>query len=112
DLGADLLVGTPIVSLQATNRVRVNFPVPQQWLVKMTKDQLVQVRIGVGSEHQVEGVVTAIGAELNPNTRNAIVQSSLDNGGQQLIPGMAVETRVTLTDPLTVLAVPSTAILY
>lgn len=112
DLGTDLLVGAPIVSLQATNRVRVNFPVPQQWLVKMTKDQLVEVRIGEGSEHQVDGVITAIGAELNPNTRNAIVQSSLDNAGQQLIPGMAVETRVTLTDPLTILAVPSTAIIY
>lgn len=112
DLGTDLLVGTPIVSLQATNRVRVNFPVPQQWLVKMSKDQLVEVRIGEGSEHQVDGVITAIGAELNPNTRNAIVQSSLDNAGQQLIPGMAVETRVTLTDPLTILAVPSTAIIY
>jgi membrane fusion protein (multidrug efflux system) len=72
----------------------------------------VEVRIGVGSEHQVDGVITAIGAELNPSTRNAIVQSSLDNAGQQLIPGMAVETRVTLTDPLTILAVPSTAILY
>ena len=37
DLGQDLAVGTQIVSLQATNRVRVNFPVPQFWLVKMTK---------------------------------------------------------------------------
>lgn len=112
DQGADLMVGAPIVSLQATNRVRVNFPVPQQWLVKMDKGQLVEVRIGDGSEYEVKGAVTAIGAEINTNTRNAIVQSSLENAGQQLIPGMAVETRVTLSEPLSVIAVPSTAIIY
>lgn len=112
DQGADLAVGATIVSLQATNRVRVNFPVPQQWLIKMHTGQQVEVRIGEGSEYQVQGVVTAIGAEINVNTRNAIVQSSLENLGQQLIPGMAVETRVTLSDPLPVLVVPSTAIIY
>lgn len=110
DLGKDLLVGSPIVSLQATNRVRVNFPVPQNWLVRMTRGQQVSVRLG--SDHTAEGVITAIGAEINPVTRNATVQSVLENTGQQLIPGMAVETRVTLTEPFTVVAVPSTAIIY
>jgi membrane fusion protein (multidrug efflux system) len=112
DLGKDLLVGAPIVSLQATNRVRVNFSVPQHWLVKMNKGQDVEVRVGDGSNHVVNGLITAIGAEINTATRNAVVQSSLENAGHQLIPGMAVETRVTLTDPLTVLAVPGTAILH
>src|SRR5690606_2851144 len=112
DLGKDLMVGAPIVSLQATDRVRVNFSVPQQWLVKMSKGQQVEVRIGDDSDHTVNGVVTAIGAEINTATRNAVVQSSLDNAGQLLIPGMAVETRVTLTDPLNVMAVPGTAILH
>lgn len=112
DLGKDLMVGAPIVSLQATDRVRVNFSVPQQWLVKMIKGQQVEVRIGDDSDHTVNGVVTAIGAEINTATRNAVVQSSLDNAGQLLIPGMAVETRVTLTDPLNVMAVPGTAILH
>lgn len=112
DLGKDLMVGAPIVSLQATDRVRVNFSVPQQWLVKMSKGQQVEVRIGDDSDHTVNGVVTAIGAEINTATRNAVVQSSLDNAGQFLIPGMAVETRVTLTDPLNVMAVPGTAILH
>lgn len=112
DLGKDLMVGAPIVSLQATDRVRVNFSVPQQWLVKMTKGQQVEVGIGNDSEHRISGFITAIGAEINTATRNAVVQSSLENAGQQLIPGMAVETRVTLTDPLNVLAVPGTAILH
>ncbi|HTF84408.1 MAG TPA: efflux RND transporter periplasmic adaptor subunit [Cellvibrio sp.] len=112
DLGQDLQVGASIVSLQATNRVRVNFPVPQHWLVRMGKGLDVEVRVGDGSDVMVKGVVTAIGAEINHVTRNATVQSSLENADNKLIPGMAVETRVILTDPEPVLAVPSTSVIY
>ncbi len=45
-------------------------------------------------------------------TCNAIVQSSLENADNKLMPGMAVSTTVTLSEPLQVLAVPSTAVIY
>lgn len=112
DLGQDLQVGGEIVSLQATNSVRVNFPVPQFWLVQMTRGLPVEVSVGDGSAATISGQITAIGAEISSVTRNAIVQSYLDNDKNQLIPGMAVETKVTLSDPQEVLAVPSTAIIY
>lgn len=112
DLGQDLPVGTQIVSLQATNRVRVNFPVPQHWLVKMTKGLPVSVQLGDGSNNVVKGEVTAIGADINSATRNATVQSSLENANNQFIPGMAVQTQVTLSNPQKVLAVPSTAVIF
>ena len=112
DLGQDLPVGTQIVSLQATNRVRVNFPVPQFWLVKMTKGLPVTVQLGDGSNNVVKGEVTAVGADINAATRNATVQSSLENAGNQFIPGMAVETRVTLSNPEKVLTVPTTAVIF
>jgi membrane fusion protein (multidrug efflux system) len=112
DLGEDLQVGGAIVSLQATNSVRVNFPVPQFWLVQMTRGLPVEVNVGDGSDSTISGEITAIGAEINAVTRNAIVQSYLQNENSLLIPGMAVETEVTLSDPQEVLAVPSTAIIY
>lgn len=112
DLGEDLQVGKEIVSLQATNSVRVNFSVPQFWLVKMSRGLPIAVKLGDGSETVVEGQVTAIGADINPITRNATVQSYLGNEKNLLIPGMAVNVTVTLADPKSVLAVPSTAIIY
>lgn len=112
DPGEDLQVGGEIVSLQATNSVRVNFPVPQFWLVQMDRGLPVEVNVGNGSDATIEGEITAIGAEINTTTRNAIVQSYLNNEKNQLIPGMAVETTVTLSDPQDVLAVPSTAVIY
>ena len=112
DLGQDLQVGAPIVSLQATNRVRVNFPVPQFWLTQMTKGLPVSVQLGDGSNNSVKGEITAIGAEIDAVTRNATVQSSLENASNQLIPGMAVQVVVTLANPTKTLIVPSTAIIY
>jgi membrane fusion protein (multidrug efflux system) len=112
DPGEDLQVGGEIVSLQATNSVRVNFPVPQFWLVQMDRGLPVEVNVGNGSDATIEGEITAISAEINTTTRNAIVQSYLNNEKNQLIPGMAVETTVTLSDPQDVLAVPSTAVIY
>ncbi|UTA47673.1 efflux RND transporter periplasmic adaptor subunit [Simiduia sp. 21SJ11W-1] len=112
DLGQDLQVGTPIVSLQATQRVRVNFPVPQFWLSKFSSGLPVRVIAGDGSEREFNGVITAIGVEIDETTRNAMVQSSIDNRDGALIPGMAVTTRVSLSEPREVLAVPATAIVY
>ncbi|WP_333796145.1 efflux RND transporter periplasmic adaptor subunit [Rheinheimera sp.] len=112
DLGTDLQVGTAIVSLQATNRVRVNFPIPQGWLSKISRGLDVSVAVGDAEGSVVSGKITAIGTEINPTTRNATVQSSLDNADNKLMPGMAVSTTVTLSEPLQVLAVPSTAIIY
>ncbi len=112
DLGQDLPVGTQIVSLQATNRVRVNFPVPQYWLVKMTKGLPVSVQLGDGSNNVVKGEVTAVGADIDAATRNATVQSSLENSSNQFIPGMAVQTQVTLSNPQKTLAVPTTAVIF
>lgn len=112
DLGQDLQVGGEIVSLQATNSVRVNFPVPQFWLVQMTRGLPVDVNVGDGSDATISGEITAIGAEINSLTRNAQVESYLDNVDNQLIPGMAVETTVTLSEPQHVLAVPTTAVIY
>lgn len=112
DLGTDLQVGTAIVSLQATNRVRVNFPVPQDWLSQMSNGLTVEVSTGGKQNQTVQGVVTAIGTEIDPQNRNVLVQSSLDNAGKVLVPGMAVNTTVTLSEPNTVLVVPSSAIIY
>jgi len=112
DLGEDLQVGKEIVSLQATNSVRVNFSVPQFWLTKMSRGLPVAVKLGDGSDTVIDGEVTAVGADIDTVTRNALVQSYLVNNKNLLIPGMAVNVTVTLADPTPVLAVPSAAVIY
>ncbi|MFO1370241.1 MAG: efflux RND transporter periplasmic adaptor subunit [Marinagarivorans sp.] len=112
DLGQDLQVGAPIVSLQASNRVRVNFPAPQAWIMQLKKGMAVSLDLGKGPDKLLKTTISAIGAEINPTTRNATVQASLENADNQLIPGMAVNVEVSLSEPRNVLAVPGTAIIY
>ncbi|MEY4590304.1 MAG: hypothetical protein RL497_2380 [Pseudomonadota bacterium] len=112
DQGQDLQVGAPIVSLQASNRVRVNFPVPQSWLIQLKKGMAVRLDLGHGPEYVLQTTISAIGTEINPTTRNATVQASLDNADNQLIPGMAVKVEVSLSEPKDVLAIPITAVVY
>lgn len=112
DLGQDLLVGTPIVSLQATHRVRINIPVPQDWLLKMAKGSPVHVYLGDAQDTVLHTEVMAISADINVKTRSAVVQASLSNADQLLVPGMAVTTEIELSQPSTPLVVPNTAIIY
>jgi membrane fusion protein, multidrug efflux system len=111
DIGADLQPGSEVVSLQASNRVKVNFPVPQHKLKAISIGLPVSVSL---DQHSVvvQGEVTAIAPELNSVSRNAIVQSLLDNNDKALVPGMAVSVNVTLAEPSQVLAVPATALIY
>lgn len=112
DLGQDLQVGSPIVTLQATNRVRVNLSVPQDWLRQMKNGQQVKVFPSQDKTQFVTSEITAIAAELNPKSRNALVQTYVDNSQGWFIPGMAVTTEVTLSEPERILSIPSTAIIY
>lgn len=112
DLGQDLQVGSPIVSLQATNRVRVNIPVPQAWLLKMSRGLPVRVYTDDDSIAPMQSEIMAMSADINAKTRSALVQTSLDNSAQHLIPGMSVMAEVELSTPISVLVVPSTAIIY
>lgn len=111
DVGADLQPGAEVVSLQASNAVRVNFPVPQHKLNQIRIGLPVSVSINDAAV-VVQGEVTAIASELNSASRNAIVQSVLDNKDNALVPGMAVAVKVTLAEPSDVLVVPATALIY
>ncbi len=111
DVGADLQPGTEVVSLQASNSVKVNFPVPQHRLNQISIGLPVSVSLNQGSV-VVAGEVTAIAPELSSVSRNAIVQSVLENKDRTLVPGMAVSVSVTLAQPSEVLVVPATALIY
>ena len=111
DVGADLQPGANIVSLQASNRVRVNFPVPQHRLAQVTIGLPVTVSVNNGNV-MVSGKVSSMASELSSTNRNAIVQSVLDNPDRVLVPGMAVAVTVTLAQPSDVLVVPATALIY
>jgi membrane fusion protein, multidrug efflux system len=111
DLGKYLAGGDPIVPLQATDPVYVNFSVPQQEVPRLRVGGEVAVAAeGMGAEFT--GRITAFDSVVDPATRNVQIQATLPNRQGRLRPGMFVDTRVELGATSPVVAVPASAISY
>jgi membrane fusion protein, multidrug efflux system len=111
DLGEYLAGGDPIVPLQATDPVYVNFSVPQQEVPRLRVGGEVKVTAeGLGAEF--EGRITALDSVVDPATRNVQIQATLPNPTGRLRPGMFVDTQVVLGATSAVVAVPASAISY
>lgn len=113
-LGQDLQQGAPVVSLQKLDPILVNFYVPQRQFSLVENDMPVRIRLERHGQDDftVEGKVSAINSEIDPYTRNVLVQARVANPDGRLIPGMYVSVGVVFDKPQPVVAVPATAILY
>lgn len=111
-LGQDLQPGSPVVILQKLNPILVNFFIPQRQLAQLKEGLPVRITVTDLDNLQVDGQITAINPQVDPQTRNVQVQASLKNDSERLLPGMFVNVDVVLPNPRKVMAVPATALLY
>lgn len=112
DVGEVLESGQKVVSLQSMSPIFVNFQLPQQKLTELKTGLLVRARLSGKENIVVEGRITALNPDLDPDTRNVQVQARLPNADERLRPGMFTSVQVLLPDKQPVLTVPATAVLY
>ncbi len=112
NLGQSIDAGQPVVSLQATNQMFVNFFLPQQNLARLAKNLVVRLRSDAVPGHVFEGKINAINPEINTQSRSVEVQAILENTNNQLLPGMFANIEVILPDINEVLIIPITAVQY
>jgi membrane fusion protein (multidrug efflux system) len=112
DLGEVLESGQEIVSLQAMDPVFANFYLPQQQLTQLVTGLQVRAQATVDDNQQFDGRITTIDPDINPDSRNVLVQATLDNDEERLRPGMFVRVQVLLPEEQAVLTIPATAVLY
>lgn len=113
-LGQDLQQGAAVVSLQKLDPILVNFYVPQRQFSLVSDGMPVQIALERHGEEdfKVEGEISAINSVIDLHTRNVLVQARVANPEGKLIPGMFVSVGVVFDKPQTVVAVPTTAVLY
>lgn len=109
DLGQYLNPGDPVATLTALDRLYVNFTLPQSNLSQLRVGAIVAVTSDAWPDRRFEARITAIEPVVGSDTRNVVVQATLDNPGQALRPGMYVTARVVLPAQRA-LTVPVTAI--
>ncbi|MEG3192691.1 efflux RND transporter periplasmic adaptor subunit [Lysobacter sp. D1-1-M9] len=89
--GALVTPGTPIATLDDTERVYVDFPVPETMLAFLAEGQHLSGTTAAYPGVEFEGAVSTVDSRIDPATRAVTVRGAFDNPGRVLRPGMLLQ---------------------
>jgi membrane fusion protein, multidrug efflux system len=112
ELGQYIAPGTAMVTLQALDPIRVDFPVPEQELSKLKVGQSVEVSVDTFPGEVFTGVIQFLDARVNLDTRTLLVRANLKNPDKKLLPGMFANISVLQDAATPRVTIPRTAITY
>lgn len=114
--GHMVALGTPLLAIVNSSLTFAHIEVPEQHYGRITTyagNLTAWVRPIAYPDHApFPGVVTNIGATLDPTSRTFTVEVAVTNGEGLLRPGMYVNTEIVLERRQDALLVPSSAVLY
>lgn len=111
-LGQYVAPGTPIVDLQSYDPILLDFSLPQAVLGDVARGQTAEFTVNAYPGRTFKGAITALGARVDPATRNLNVQATLHNPNGALRPAMYGDVRLVLGKPLEGVVIPNTAVTY
>lgn len=111
NLGDYITAGQDLVSLQATDPIRVDFSIPEIYIPSIAVGQTVLVRTSTYPTQPFTGQVFAIDAAINPSTRSLALRASVPNKDQKLIPGAFVEVALLVGNRQSLPTIPIQAII-
>jgi membrane fusion protein (multidrug efflux system) len=112
DVGQYLTAGTTIVTLQALDRLFVDFTLPQQAIDQVTVGQEVVARVDAFPDRSFKGTVQAFNSKVDQTSRNVQVRAFFDNADRKLLPGMFARIDIRVGRTASYLTLPQTAIVY
>ena len=107
--GALVTPGTVIATLDAIDRVYVDFPVPETELADVSPGQPLVGRVGTYGDRSFDGKVETVSARLDAGSRAATVRGDFANDDRALKPGMLVQVALA-RDTRQALVVPEIAV--
>ncbi len=110
--GQYLNPGDSVVVLQTLDPIYVDFNVPQESLSELKLGEAVSVAIDSFQKQTFKGEVTTINPEVDDNTRNVVVEGTLPNPKNLLLPGMFVNVELITGSPKNFITLPQAAITY
>ncbi len=112
ELGQYVSPGLNLVTLQALDPIWVDFPMPEQNIGKLQRDQTIELTVDAFPSKVFTGKVTSLDARVSQETRTLLVRGTLDNPDRKLLPGMFANVAVLAGAPRQVISVPRTAVTY
>jgi len=110
--GQYLAPGQKIVTLQSLEEIYADFRLPQQELARLQVGQKVDLSSNVWPDERFEGTITTIEPQVDPSTRNLLVQATLPNPGERLLPGMYAQVSVRAGEPEQRITIPRSAVTF
>lgn len=112
NLGQYVAPGTPIVSLQQLDPIYLDFSLPEQHIREVTAGTPVRAQVDAIPGRSFDGRVTAVEPQVDPSTRNFMVQATLVNADGALRPGTFARVRFDLGGEREVVVIPQTAVSF
>lgn len=110
--GQYVSAGMALVSLQALNPIRVDFPMPEQFVGKLHVGQTIELTVDAYPGQIFAGEIQSLDARVAQDTRTLLVRGLLPNPERKLLPGMFANVAVLAGKPEEVVTVPRTAVTY
>jgi membrane fusion protein (multidrug efflux system) len=110
--GQYVSAGMALVSLQALDPIRVDFPMPEQHVGKLRAGQKIELTVDAFPNQVFSGEIQSLDARVAQDTRTLLVRGLLPNPDRKLLPGMFANVTVLVGEPANVLTVPRTAVTY
>ncbi|WP_298915473.1 efflux RND transporter periplasmic adaptor subunit [uncultured Algimonas sp.] len=93
-VGAIVRPGDPIVRIDQTDTLNLDFPMPATRLSALAPGQTVTARASARPDRVFSGEVTTLDSFIDPVTRSVLVRAELDNQDGLLKPGMLMTVEV------------------
>lgn len=111
NLGQYLMPGTPIVDLESTDSLFVDFTLPEHQLDHVSLGMPLRATLGGDARHAIEGRISAVDGVVDAMTRNGRVRAELPRSDQEMRPGAFVNVAVVLPARPRVVTIPLTAVI-
>ena len=112
DVGQYVQPGTSIVTLQQLDPIDVDFPVPEQEIVRVTVGQPIEINVDAFEGRTFAGKVTSIDARVSIEARTILLRAQVPNPQRELRPGMFANVSVLVGEGREVVTIPRTGVSY
>ena len=110
--GQYVSAGMALVSLQALDPIRADFPMPEQHIGKLQVGAPIELAVDAYPGQVFKGEIQSLDARVAQDTRTLLVRAILSNRERKLLPGMFANVTVLVGQPADVVTVPRTAVTY
>ena len=110
EIGEWVVKGGPIVEMIDTQTLEINVDMPERYITKIQKGQKVAVNLDALPDLKIEGEITSLVPQADPESRTFPVKVTVDNKDSIIKSGMVARVSFPVGDPSTVKMVPKDAI--